>query len=114
MKFHRGLDLAAPAGMSVVPAFPGTVISAGYESGYGNTVLVQHAGGLQTRYGHLGSIYVNAGETISSEDALGTVGNSGRSTGAHLHFEVIRDGVAVNPSASLGLNRPDPTGRSKS
>ncbi|MBN1571492.1 MAG: peptidoglycan DD-metalloendopeptidase family protein [Acidobacteria bacterium] len=113
-KFHKGLDLAAPAGMCVVPALPGKVISAGYENGYGNTVLVQHDGGLQTRYGHLGSIYVSIGQTITSEDALGTVGSTGRSTGPHLHFEVIRDGEQVNPAMSLGLYDGVPGPRPKS
>jgi murein DD-endopeptidase MepM/ murein hydrolase activator NlpD len=113
-KFHKGLDLAAPEGMKVVPALPGTVISAGYENGYGNTVLVQHAGGVQTRYGHLGSICVSVGDTIAPENVLGTVGSTGRSTGAHLHFEVIRDGIPVNPSACLGLHSADSDVRSKS
>ena len=103
-RFHKGLDLAAPEGMKVVPALPGTVISAGYENGYGNTVLVQHSGGLQTRYGHLGTICVSVGDTIASDNVLGTVGSTGRSTGVHLHFEVIRDGIPVNPSASLSLH----------
>jgi murein DD-endopeptidase MepM/ murein hydrolase activator NlpD len=103
LKFHKGLDLAAPEGMKVVPALPGTVVFAGYENGYGNTVLVQHPDGLQTRYGHLGSINVRVGDAVASQNILGTVGNTGHSTGPHLHFEVIRNGMPVNPSASLGL-----------
>ena len=103
-RFHKGLDLAAPEGMKVVPALSGTVVSAGYESGYGNTVLIEHSGGLQTRYGHLGSINVKAGDSVASQDALGTVGNTGRSTGPHLHFEVIRMGNPVDPLARLNLN----------
>jgi murein DD-endopeptidase MepM/ murein hydrolase activator NlpD len=104
-KFHKGLDLAAPEGMKVVPALPGKVVSAGYENGYGNTVLVEHSGGLQTRYAHLGSISVSVGDAITSQNVLGTVGNTGRSTGSHLHFEVIRNGSAVNPSANLDPNK---------
>ncbi len=96
-RFHRGLDLSAPEGMKVVSALPGTVISARYESGYGNTVLVQHPGGIQTRYGHLGTIRVKVGDVVASEAVLGTVGNTGRSTGPHLHFEVIRMGIPVDP-----------------
>jgi len=103
-KFHKGVDLAAPEGMAVMPALPGTVVSAGYENGYGNTVLVQHSGGLQTRYAHLGSVKVRIGEAITSEDVLGTVGNTGRSTGSHLHFEVIQNGTPVDPSASLSFH----------
>jgi murein DD-endopeptidase MepM/ murein hydrolase activator NlpD len=97
-KLHKGVDLAAPAGTPVVAALPGRVISAGYESGYGNTVLVEHDGGLRTRYGHLASINVKVGDMVTSEDTLGKVGSTGRSTGAHLHFEVIRDGKQVNPA----------------
>jgi murein DD-endopeptidase MepM/ murein hydrolase activator NlpD len=96
-KFHKGVDLAAPEGMSVPAALPGKVISAGYESGYGNTVLIQHGNGLQTRYGHLGSINVKKGDVVASESVLGTVGNTGRSTGPHLHFEVIHMGKPVDP-----------------
>jgi len=96
-QFHKGVDLAAPAGTPVVAALPGKVISAGYESGYGNTVLVEHDGGLSTRYGHLASINVKAGDMVTSDDVLGKVGSTGRSTGAHLHFEVIRMGTQVDP-----------------
>ena len=97
-RFHKGIDLAAPAGTPVVAALPGKVVSAGYESGYGNTVLVEHDGGLQTRYGHLASVNVKAGDVVTSEDTLGKVGSTGRSTGAHLHFEVIRMGTPVDPA----------------
>jgi murein DD-endopeptidase MepM/ murein hydrolase activator NlpD len=100
-RFHKGLDFAAPEGMRVVAALPGTVVFAGYQNGYGNTVLMQHAGGIQTRYGHLGSISVKAGDVIGSESILGTVGDTGRSTGPHLHFEVIRMGRPVDPLLSF-------------
>jgi murein DD-endopeptidase MepM/ murein hydrolase activator NlpD len=103
-RFHKGLDLAAPEGMKVAPALSGTVVSAGYENGYGNTVVIQHSQGLQTRYGHLGSINVKAGESVTSQDILGTVGSTGRSTGPHLHFEVIRMGKAVDPLTSYHYN----------
>jgi murein DD-endopeptidase MepM/ murein hydrolase activator NlpD len=100
-KFHKGLDLSAPEGMNVVPALAGTVVFAGYRNGYGNTVVVQHSGELQTRYGHMGSIAVRVGDTVDSQNTLGTVGSTGRSTGTHLHFEVIRNGQAVDPAANL-------------
>jgi murein DD-endopeptidase MepM/ murein hydrolase activator NlpD len=103
-KFHKGLDLAAPEGMKVVPALQGEVVYAGYMSGYGNTVIVQHSGELQTRYSHLGSIAVNRGDTVDSQNILGTVGSTGRSTGPHLHFEVIRNGMAVNPVENLNAS----------
>jgi murein DD-endopeptidase MepM/ murein hydrolase activator NlpD len=112
-RFHKGLDLAAPEGMNVVPALSGTVVSAGYESGYGNTVMIQHAGGLQTRYGHLGTINVKAGDSVTSQDVLGTVGNTGRSTGPHLHFEVIRMGRPVDPSTSYNLTASSSEQRSQ-
>lgn len=100
--FHKGVDLAAPDGTKVVAALPGTVISAGYETGYGNNVLIQHSGGLQTRYGHLGSVNVKAGDVVDSESVLGTVGSTGRSTGPHLHFEVTRMGKPVDPLPLAG------------
>ena len=97
-RFHRGIDIAAPAGTPVVAALPGRVISVGNEQGgYGKTVLVEHDGGLRTRYGHLDSINVKVGDTVTSEKILGRVGSTGRSTGPHLHFEVIRNGVHVDP-----------------
>ncbi len=104
-RWHKGIDLAAPEGMPVVPALPGTVIFAGYEGGYGNTVLVEHAAGLRTRYAHLGSILAKVGDAITSENVLGTVGSTGRSTGPHLHFAVIRNGEQGDPAGNLALNR---------
>jgi murein DD-endopeptidase MepM/ murein hydrolase activator NlpD len=103
-KFHKGLDLSAPEGMHVAPALAGTVVFAGYMNGYGNTVVVQHAGELQTRYGHLGSLAVRVGDRVDSQNTLGTVGSTGRSTGPHLHFEVIRNGMAVDPAVNLSAS----------
>jgi murein DD-endopeptidase MepM/ murein hydrolase activator NlpD len=112
VRFHKGLDLSAPEGMKVVSALAGTVISAAYEPGYGNTVLVQHDGGIQTRYGHLGFIKVKAGDAVGSEAELGTVGSTGRSTGPHLHFEVIRMGTPVDPLTGVGLQATSSAQRS--
>jgi murein DD-endopeptidase MepM/ murein hydrolase activator NlpD len=112
VKFHKGLDLSAPEGMKVVPALQGKVVYAGYSNGYGNTVILQHSDGFQTRYGHLGSIAVEVGDTVDSQDILGTVGNTGRSTGPHLHFEVIRNGVAVDPMENLNVAFSDSQARS--
>jgi murein DD-endopeptidase MepM/ murein hydrolase activator NlpD len=75
----------------------GTVVSAGYENGYGNTILIQHSGGLQTRYAHLGSMNVKTGDVVASQQMIGSVGDTGRSTGPHLHFEVIKMGKAIDP-----------------
>lgn len=101
LKFHKGVDLAAPAGTKVRAALGGTVVFAGYEKGYGNNVLIQHSGGLQTRYAHLRSLNVRPGDVISTLEELGVVGDTGRSTGPHLHFEVIRQGETIDPRAVL-------------
>ncbi len=101
VRFHKGLDLAAPEGTPVHAALAGEVIFAGYENGYGNTVVVQHADGLQTRYAHLAAAQVKRGEFVRPEQELGEVGSTGHSTGAHLHFEVIRFGERVDPGMAL-------------
>lgn len=111
-RFHKGIDLAAPEGMAVVPALPGKVLAAGYARGYGNAVLVEHEGGIRTRYGHLAAIHVKAGDVITSENTLGTVGSTGRSTGPHLHFEVMRMGQPVDPMMSY--RSPASAGRADS
>jgi murein DD-endopeptidase MepM/ murein hydrolase activator NlpD len=112
VRFHKGLDFSAPEGMTVVSALAGTVISAGYEHGYGNTVVVQHDGGIRTRYGHLGSIKVKVGDALQSEAELGTVGSTGRSTGPHLHFEVIRMGIPVDPRSEFDARQASMAARS--
>lgn len=101
MRFHRGVDIAAPAGTSVGAAHAGRVVFSGFEKGYGNTVVVQHAAGFQTRYAHLGKLLVSEGEILAAGQALGTVSSTGRSTGPHLHFEVSRYGNAINPKTML-------------
>ena len=101
MRFHRGVDLAAPSGMEVRAACAGRVVSSGFEKGYGNTVVVQHPGGFETRYAHLGTLQVKTGDTLQPKQVLGTVGSTGRSTGPHLHFEVSRHGIKLDPAALL-------------
>jgi murein DD-endopeptidase MepM/ murein hydrolase activator NlpD len=76
---------------------PGRVVSAGVEGGYGQSVVVEHAPGLRTRYAHLSSIDVEPGQTIEIGSVVGKVGQSGKATGPHLHFEVLNNGKAVNP-----------------
>jgi murein DD-endopeptidase MepM/ murein hydrolase activator NlpD len=100
-RFHKGIDLAAPAGTSVHAAMGGTVVFAGSERGYGNTVVISNGDKVETRYAHLGRTNVKAGDVVREEDVIGSVGTSGRSTGPHLHFEVTRLGEAVNPVAAL-------------
>ncbi len=97
-EFHPGLDLAAPKGTAIVAADDGTVVEAGWDGGYGYAVRIDHGEGkLVTIYGHLSSIAVKQGQTVKKGELIGYEGSTGRSTGPHLHFEVRRDGKAVDP-----------------
>lgn len=96
-RFHAGVDLGAPAGTPIVAAADGRVVSAGWAGGYGRAVEIAHAGGLETKYGHMSRIIAYAGETVRRGDVIGFVGSSGLSTGPHLHFEVMKNGRPVNP-----------------
>lgn len=98
---HTGIDLAAPQGTAVTAAAPGTVTHTGPEGSYGNTVVIDHGNGYKTRYAHLFSWKVNTGATVNQGQLIGLVGSTGYSTGPHLHFEVIKDGKFINPSAVL-------------
>jgi murein DD-endopeptidase MepM/ murein hydrolase activator NlpD len=100
-EYHKGLDIAAPAGMNIRAALGGEVVFSGKDRGYGNTVVIQHPDGYQTRYAHLADISVKTGDVLSSGDVLGVVGNTGHSTGPHLHFEVIRKGSQIDPKLAL-------------
>ncbi len=95
--FHAGVDLKAAYGRPVPAVEPGRVVFAGAQGGYGLTVVVDHGGGVQTRYAHLSQLDIRTGEDLAGGQVLGRVGNSGRSTGPHLHFEVVQDGVRVDP-----------------
>lgn len=94
---HAGLDIAAPHGKEVVAPSDGTVVFAGLEGGYGNVLVIDHGYGIKTRYGHLASISVKAGDKVMRGQKVAAVGNTGRSTGPHLHYEVRVNGVAQNP-----------------
>lgn len=96
-EFHGGIDIGAPYGAPVRAAASGIVIYAGRDGGYGRTVVIDHGGGLVTRYAHLSSIHVEAGERVERGEQIGTVGETGRATGPHLHFEVIVNGSTRNP-----------------
>ena len=105
---HAGYDMAQGCGSSIYAAGPGTVITAGPLSGWGNTVRIDHGGGVVTLYGHMqwGSLRVSVGDVVTAGTAVGAEGNTGRSFGCHLHYEVQRAGVAINPEpfmAALGL-----------
>jgi murein DD-endopeptidase MepM/ murein hydrolase activator NlpD len=101
LRFHKGMDLAAPQGTEVRAALEGAVIFAGFKPAYGNTVIIQHADGLETTYAHLGSTSVRKGDTITTEQVIGTVGSTGQSTGPHLHFEVTRWGELMDPRNTI-------------
>ena len=94
---HEGIDIAAPHGKEVMAPSDGTVVFAGLEGGYGNVVVIDHGYGIKTRYGHLAKILVKAGEVVKRGHVVGAVGNTGRSTGPHLHYEVRVNGVPQNP-----------------
>ena len=96
-RMHEGTDFAAPIGTPVYATADGVVTSAGWSSGYGRLIKIQHEFGIETRYAHLNAIKVNVGQRVSRGDRIGDMGNSGRSTGPHLHYEVRVGGNAVNP-----------------
>lgn len=96
-RMHEGIDLGAAYGSRVSAAAGGTVIAAGWEGGYGKTVDLSHGGGVVTRYAHLSSINVSAGQRVERGQLIGLVGSTGNSTGPHLHFEVIINGQQRNP-----------------
>jgi len=95
--YHRGVDWAVPIGTSVVASNTGTVAFAGWASGYGYAVYINHADGRQTRYGHLSKVLVKTGQSVSQGERIALSGNTGRSTGPHVHFEIRIGGTAVNP-----------------
>lgn len=99
-RFHAGVDIRAAYGREVPSAGSGEVVFSGAQGGYGNTVVVEHQDGIRTRYAHLSSIQVEAGTRVNAGTVVGRVGSSGRSTGPHLHFEVLQDGRPVNPAVA--------------
>lgn len=99
---HRALDLARAVGTPIKAADNGYVVVAGWSNaGYGNYVVIDHGNGLQTLYGHLSRIFVRPGDVVTRGAVIGNMGNTGNSTGPHLHFEVIKRGVRVNPRSYL-------------
>lgn len=101
-RFHHGLDIAAESGTPVYPASPGKVIFSGKKGGYGNMVEILHEDGLVTRYGHNSENIVKEGDIVSPSRAIAYVGSTGRSTGPHLHFEVLKEGKALDPESLYG------------
>ncbi len=95
--YHKGVDLAVPIGTAVMASRGGTVTRAGWGSGYGYCVYIQHPDGVSTRYGHLSKVLVKVGQTVSQGEKIALSGNTGVSTGPHLHFEILIGGSQVNP-----------------
>lgn len=102
MQNHDGIDFAAPAGSKIVASAAGTVKRVGNDpKGYGQFVEIEHPDGLVTRYAHASSVNATVGQKVNAGDPIGAVGSTGKSTGPHLHFEVLRDGKAVDPTSFL-------------
>jgi murein DD-endopeptidase MepM/ murein hydrolase activator NlpD len=104
-RMHQGVDLRASYGTPIVAVSDGRVELAGWHGGHGNTVELNHGGGMETLYGHMSRIAVRAGERVRRGEVIGYVGSTGLSTGPHLHFEVHRNGAAVNPLGATFANR---------
>jgi murein DD-endopeptidase MepM/ murein hydrolase activator NlpD len=95
--FHQGLDISTEKGQPVYATADGHVESASYTGDYGNLIVLRHDFGLATRYGHLSRFNVSQGTTVHRGDVIGFVGSTGRSTGAHLHYEILANGKLINP-----------------
>lgn len=96
-KNHTGLDIASNQGTAVYASDGGTITLAGWNGGYGNCIMIDHGNGYVTLYGHLSTISVSEGQTVSQGDTIGAVGSTGNSTGPHLHFEVLQNGTRIDP-----------------
>lgn len=101
--FHEGIDLACAQGTAVLAAEDGVIVDAKNSTSYGNYLRICHANDRVTVYAHLQYLYVRAGEVVCKGQVLGTVGQTGRATGAHLHFELYRQGERCDPALALGL-----------
>ena len=95
--YHKGVDWATPVGTPVYASSGGTVVKAGWGSGYGYVVYINHPDGRQTRYAHLSKVLVSVGQTVSQGDKIALSGNTGVSSGPHVHFEILIGGRQVNP-----------------
>lgn len=102
LRQHNGIDIAMPEGTPVASAAPGRVVFSGFSSGYGNCVIVEHENGLTSLYAHNSVNLVKTGDVVDKNRILALSGSTGRSTGPHLHFEVRRDGLSVDPASMIG------------
>jgi murein DD-endopeptidase MepM/ murein hydrolase activator NlpD len=96
-RLHAGIDLGAPGGSPIYAARGGTVISAGWNDGYGNYTIIDHGNGIRTAYAHQSRMAVHAGQAVAQGQVIGNVGTTGNSTGNHLHFEYMKNGQRLNP-----------------
>ena len=96
--FHEGIDISANVGSQVFSTAQGRVVKIMYSKyGYGNRILIKHAYGFETLYAHLGVIHVKKGQWVNKNQLIGSVGNTGRSTGPHLHYEIHKNGEPRDP-----------------
>ncbi|WP_090078693.1 M23 family metallopeptidase [Halpernia frigidisoli] len=103
IQFHKGLDIAVAYGTDVRCAAAGKVIFSGQKGGYGNCIIISHGNGLDTLYGHLSELLVKENDVVKVNDVIAKSGNTGRSTGPHLHYEVHKNNTPVNPRLFLNL-----------
>ena len=99
--YHKGIDWATPTGTAVYASCGGTVSKAGWGSGYGYVVYIEHEDGRQTRYGHLSKVLVSVGQKVKQGERIALSGNTGVTTGPHVHFEILINGVQVDPQKYL-------------
>lgn len=105
-RHHDGYDIAVAAGTPIHASMDGEVVSAGWLGGYGNAVVLKHADGYSTLYGHAETLLVSPGQHVARGDVIARVGSTGLSTGPHLHYELRKDGVAVDPGGFDGEAAP--------
>ena len=96
-RFHAGIDLRAKIGTPIKSVMSGEVIYSGWKKGYGNIIVIRHKNGIETKYAHNSKLLVSRGDRVNAGDTIALSGSSGRSTGPHLHFEVVKDGKPINP-----------------
>lgn len=103
---HPGIDITASLGSKIYPIKEGTVVLMSFTKwDYGRSVVIDHGNGLETRYAHMGKVFVEEGERVTTDTPIGEVGLTGRTTGPHLHLEIIKNGRNVNPRAYLTLDK---------
>ncbi|MFA8434089.1 MAG: peptidoglycan DD-metalloendopeptidase family protein [Marinifilaceae bacterium] len=101
-RFHGGVDMACPKGTEIHVPADGVVVKSGWNNGYGNYIKIKHSNGFETVYGHLSKIRIKNGQKVSRGDVIGEVGSTGRSSGPHLHYEILKNKKRVNPERFFG------------